>query len=62
MLNSDTLATVYKYLKPLVHEISPGKQFELYTSFPKKSYPEQMLGTLKELGLVPTCALVVKYV
>jgi hypothetical protein len=61
LLPSDNLTTVYKYVKQYIN--NPNlKGVELFTSFPKKSYPESMTGTLKELGLAPTCALVAKLV
>ena len=61
LLPSDNLTTVYKYVKQYIN--NPNlKGVELFTSFPKKSYPESMSGTLKELGLAPTCALVAKLV
>ena len=64
LLPTDTLAAVYKYIRPhlLQEKNQPGKTLELYTSFPKKVFPEQMTGTLKELGLAPTCALNVRFV
>jgi len=59
LLPNDTLPTVYKYVKQHVPN-HLNKQLELFTSFPKKSYPETMLGSLKDLGLVPSCALNVR--
>lgn len=60
MLPTDSLPAVYKYVKPYIE--NPGKKFELYTNFPVKGYGEQMAGTLKELGLAPSCVLIVKLV
>ncbi len=60
MLPTDTLPAVYKYVKPYIE--NTGKKFELYTNFPVKAYGEQMAGTLKELGLAPSCVLIVKLV
>lgn len=59
LLPSDTLPVVYKYVKQNVAN-HLNKHLELFTSFPKKSYPESMAGSLKDLGLVPSCALNVK--
>ena len=61
LLPTDTLQTVYKYVKANL-EILSGRKFELYTSFPKKTMPESLPGTLKELGLAPTCVLVARSV
>lgn len=60
LLPTDTLPTVYKYVKPYIENV--GKKFELYTNFPKKSYHETMPGTLKEVGLAPSCALIVRLI
>jgi hypothetical protein len=54
------MAEVYKYVKPYIE--NKGKAFELYTNFPLKAYGESLTGTLKELGLAPTCVLIVKLV
>lgn len=58
MLPTDTLPDVYKYVNPYIENV--GKKFELYTNFPVKAYGEKLIGTLKELGLAPSCALIVK--
>jgi len=60
MLPSDSLADVYRYVRPYIENV--GKKFELYTNFPVKAYGEQLSGSLKELGLAPSCALIVKLV
>lgn len=61
LLPSDDLKTVYKYVKQYIDN-PQMKQVELYTSFPKKAFPETLSGNLKELGLAPNCALVAKLV
>lgn len=58
LLPEDTMKEVYKYVKPYVDY--KGKKFELFTNFPKKAYGEELKGTLKDLGLAPSCALIVK--
>ena len=58
LLPTDTMPVVYKYVKPYIENV--GKKFELYTNFPVKAYGEALTGTLKELGLAPSCALIVK--
>lgn len=58
MLPYDTIAMVYKYVKPYVEE--KGKKFVLATNFPAKTYQEAAEGTLKELGLAPSCVMIVK--
>lgn len=60
LLPTDSLPDVYKYVKPYIENV--GKKFELYTNFPVKAYAESLPGTLKELGLAPSCALIVKLV
>ena len=60
LLPTDTLSVVYKYVKPYIE--NAGKKFELYTNFPVKGYAESLTGTLKELGLAPSCVLIVKLV
>lgn len=60
MLPTDSLPDVYNYVKPYIENV--GKKFELYTNFPVKAYGEQLAGTLKDLGLAPSCALIVKLV
>ena len=49
---------MYKYVRPYVGQA----KFELMTSFPLKTYAESLPGTLKELGLAPSCVLTVKLV
>lgn len=58
LLPDDTMKEVYKYVKPYIE--NKGKKFELFTNFPKKAYGEELTGTLKDLGLAPSCALIVK--
>ena len=41
LLQSDDLKTVYKYVKQYVDN-PQMKQVELFTSFPKKAFPETM--------------------
>ena len=56
--STDIMATVYSYIRPYVD----GKLFELSTNFPKKPYAETLAGSLKELGLAPSCVFIVKLV
>lgn len=51
---------MYKYVKPYIGQ--KGAKFELMTNFPLKTYAESLPGTLKELGLAPSCVLTVKLV
>ena len=57
LLASDKMNAVYAAVKPYIE--NKGKGFELRTNFPNKVYDESNSKTLKELGLVPTCALIV---
>ena len=58
LLPTDTLKTVYKFVTPYIE--TKGKEFNLWTNFPAKSYDLKLAGTLKELGLAPSCVLIVK--
>jgi hypothetical protein len=60
LLPTDTLPVLYKYVKPYIE--NKGKTFNLCTNFPVKAYAEATSGTLKELGLAPSCVLIVKLV
>ena len=59
LLVSDPIAKVYKYVRPYI-EGAKGSHFELRTNFPNKSYRELDEKTLKEHGLAPSCALIVR--
>jgi hypothetical protein len=59
VLASDTISVVYKYVRPYL-EGGKAIKFELRTSFPNRSYPEDETKTLKELGLAPSSALIVR--
>ena len=56
---SDPIAKVYKYVRPYAEEGNKAK-FELRTNFPNKAYVESDKKSLKELGLAPSCALIMK--
>ena len=59
VLASDTISIVYKYIRPYL-EGGKGLKFELRTSFPNRHYTEDETKTLKELGLAPSSALIVR--
>ena len=59
MLATDTIAGVYDYVKPYI-ESADGSFFELRTNFPNRAYQKQETKTLKELGLAPSSALIVR--
>lgn len=59
LLVSDTMAVVYKYIRPYL-EGGKATKFELRTSFPNKSYAETDIKNLKEHGLAPSSALIVR--
>ena len=59
LLATDTISVVYKLVRPYL-EGGKGVKFELRTSFPNKSYPEADMKTLKEHGLAPSSALIVR--
>lgn len=57
LLPNDKMAAVYIAVRPYME--SKSKRFELRTNFPNRSYLESDTKNLKELGLAPSCALVV---
>ena len=59
MLATDKIAQVYEYILPYI-ESEDGTHFELRTNFPNKAYRKQDTKTLKELGLAPSSALIVR--
>ena len=59
LLVTDPIAKVYQYVRPYI-EGAKGTHFELRTNFPNKSYRELDEKTLKEHGLAPSCALIVR--
>jgi len=60
LLPTDNLKMVYKYVRPYVE--TKNKEFTLFTNFPQKAYGEKLEGSLKELGLAPSCVLIVKLI
>ena len=58
LLPTDNLKMVYKFVRPYIE--TKGKEFSLWTNFPSKAYDEKLDGSLKELGLAPSCVLIVK--
>ena len=59
MLVTDTIQSVYEYVAPYI-ESAAGTHFELRTNFPNKAYQKQETKTLKELGLAPSSALIIR--
>lgn len=59
MLTTDTIASVYDYVKNYI-EGNDATVFELRTNFPNKSYRKEDTKTLKELGLAPSSALIIR--
>ena len=59
MLVTDTIKQVYDYVTPYI-ESADGTFFELRTNFPNKAYQKQETKTLKELGLAPSSALIIR--
>lgn len=55
----DLIAIVYKAVRPYLENGENAKKFVLRTNFPTKAYDERDSKTLKELGLAPSCALVI---
>ena len=59
LLTTDKMTLVYQLIKPYL-ENPKVSLFELRTNFPSKAYVENDPKNLKELGLYPSCALVVQ--
>ena len=59
MLVTDKIAQVYDYILPYI-ESDDGVAIELRTNFPNKAYQQTDIKTLKELGLAPSSALIVR--
>ena len=59
MLATDKISQVYEYVLPYI-ESTDGTQSELRTNFPNKAYARDDVKTLKELGLAPSSALIIK--
>ena len=53
------MSAVYAAVRPYLENKANAKTFELRTNFPNRAYIEIETKTLKELGLAPSCALVV---
>lgn len=58
-LITDPIAKVYSYISPHI-EGGKSQKFELRTNFPNKAYEQQDKKTLKEHGLAPSSALIVR--
>jgi len=58
VLVSDQIILIYKLVKPYLE--NKDKAFKLRTNFPNKAYEQNEDKNLKELGLAPSCALVVQ--
>ena len=56
---NDKMPLVYQLVRPYL-ENPKVASFELRTNFPNKAYLENETKNLKELGLYPSCALVVQ--
>ena len=59
VLATDKMAAVYEYVLPYI-ESADGTFFELRTNFPNRAYQKQDTKTLKELGLAPSSALIIR--
>ena len=59
MLATDKISQVYEYVLPYI-ESADGTAIELRTNFPNKAYAQAETKTLKELGLAPSSALIVR--
>ena len=60
LLISDKMSSVYAAARPYLENKANAKNFELRTNFPNRPYLEGDAKNLKELGLAPSCALVVR--
>lgn len=58
VLATDKMEVVYKLVKPYTEE--KGIQFELRTNFPNRAYEQKEDQSLKDLGLAPSSAMIVR--
>lgn len=58
LLTTDTIEQVYKLVKPYIE--SRDQVFVVRTNFPNRAYQRSEPKTLKELGLAPSCALIIQ--
>lgn len=59
MLANDKISQVYDYVLAYI-EGDDATVFELRTNFPNRAYSKEDPKTLKELGLAPSSALIVR--
>lgn len=59
LLATDLMRKVYKAVRPYLENPKNGGLFELRSNFPNRAYTEIEEKNLKELGLAPSCALIV---
>ncbi len=57
---TDKMKEVYKAVRPYIENQEASKKFIVRTNFPNKVYLENDQKNLKELGLAPSCALVIQ--
>ena len=57
---TDKMITVYKAVRPYIENRDFAHKFVVRTNFPNKVYDEVDPRSLKELGLAPSCALVLQ--
>jgi hypothetical protein len=57
---SDKMSIVYKAVRPYIENREYANKFVVRTNFPNKAYDELDPRNLKELGLAPSCALVLQ--
>jgi hypothetical protein len=60
MTISDKMSSVYKAVRPYIEKREFAQKFVVRTNFPNKVYDEVDPRNLKELGLAPSCALVLQ--
>ena len=56
----DKMNSVYKAVRPYIEKREFAQRFVVRTNFPNKVYDEIDPRNLKELGLAPSCALVLQ--
>ena len=57
MLATDTIDKIYELVEQY-SESGDIEKFEIRTNFPRRNYLMNEMKTLKELGLAPSCALI----
>ena len=59
MFPTDRIKVVYEAVRPYLEDSSNSRRIVLRSNFPQRAFLESETKTLKELGLAPSCALII---